>query len=82
MAGDENPGDPGHDGRGFFGTALLAGGSLILLLAGFQQIGGLPFDMPRSWYQYRAVWLGLAVAGIVAGVTLLRPPRGDERDTT
>ena len=82
MTEEEISGDPGQGGRGHFGTVLLVGGGLILLLAGFQQIGGLPFDMPRSWYQYRAVWLGLAVAGIVAGVTLLRPPRGDERDTT
>ena len=82
MSDEENPGDRGEARRAPFGTVLLVGGGLILLLAAFHQIGGLPFDMPRSWYQFRAVWLGLAVAGIVAGVTLMRPPRGDERDTT
>lgn len=79
---DEENGDPRHDRRrGPFGTALLTAGALVLLLAGFQQLGGLPFEMPRSWYQFRAVWIGLGLAGVVAGMTLLRPPRGDERDT-
>ena len=82
MAEDENQNDPRNGPHGPFGTTLLIAGGGILLLAAFHQIGGLPFEMPRSWYQYRAVWLGLGVAGVVAGMRLLRPPRGDERDTT
>lgn len=82
MTEEENQPGPGDPRRGPAGSALLVFGGLILLLAGFDQIGGLPFDMPRSWYQYRAVWLGLGIAAVVTGVTLLRPPRGDERDTT
>ncbi len=82
MTEEEKAEGHGQAGRGPFGTVLLVAGCLILLLAAIHQIGGLPFEMPRSWYQFRAVWLGLAVAGIVAGITLMRPPRGDERDTT
>lgn len=82
MTEEENRTDSGSPRRGPAGSILLVAGGLILLLIAFDQAGGLPFSMPRSWYHYRAIWLGLAVVGIVTGVTLLRPPRGDERDTT
>jgi hypothetical protein len=79
---EENQPGPDDPRRGPAGSILLVLGGLILLLAAFDQAGGLPFGMPRSWYQYRVLWLGLGIAGVVTGVTLLRPPRGDERDTT
>ncbi len=81
MADEENR--DGFDGapRGPFGTALMVAGGTILLLAAFHQIGGLPFDMPRSWYQYRVLWFGMAVASLVAGFVMSAPPKGDERDT-
>ena len=82
MSDDENPYDP-DQGRpqGPWGLLLLGSGGLICLLMGFEEIGGLPFDMPRSWYHYRAIWLGLGVTALVAGFLLQKPPRGDEGDT-
>jgi hypothetical protein len=46
-----------------------------------EAIGGLPFDMPRSWYQFRSLWFGVALVSLVAGFVMLKPPKGDERDT-
>ena len=82
MTEEENQAGSRDPRRGPAGSVLLVFGGLILLLAGFDQVGGLPFDMPQSWYQFRAVWLGLGVAAVVTGVALMRPPPGDERDTT
>ena len=62
------------------GTILLCLGGLIMLLMGAEQIGGLPFNMPVTWYNHRSVWLGLGVAALVSGFFLLTPPKGDERD--
>jgi hypothetical protein len=82
LSDEENPGDPGQAGRGPFGTVLLVVGGLILLAAAFHDIGGLPFWMPPSWYQFPAMWIGLAVVCLIAGFVMLKPPKGDERDTT
>ena len=51
------------------------------ILMALEAIGGLPFDMPRSWYQFRILWFGVAVVSLVAGFVMLKPPKGDERDT-
>jgi hypothetical protein len=37
--------------------------------------------MPRSWYQFRSLWFGVALVSLVAGFVMLKPPKGDERDT-
>lgn len=64
------------------GTLLLVFGGAICLLVAADKLNGLPFEMPRSWYQNRPLWIGMAVAGLVSGILLQRPPRGDEQDTT
>jgi hypothetical protein len=83
MVNKENPETPPHEyGRGSLGTLLLAVGAIVVLLATVDSLGGLPFDMPRSWYLNRGLWVGIGVACLVAGVLVQRPPKGDERDTT
>ncbi|MGC1274362.1 MAG: hypothetical protein WBC44_11700 [Planctomycetaceae bacterium] len=80
--GDEKPTDPDHIGNGPLGTLLLAVGALVCFLATVEGIGGLPFEMPHSWYRDRELWIGAGIAALVAGILIQRPPKGDERDTT
>ena len=81
MIDDENRADPHQSRRGPLGTVLLCLGTLTCLLMMLDEISGLPFSMPRSWYHYRSMWLGLAVAALIGGFLLLTPPKGDEGDT-
>ena len=82
MTEDEKPAAPRETVGNPLGTILLVVGVLICLLATAESLGGLPFDMPRSWYLNRSLWIGLGVACLVAGFLIQRPPKGDERDTT
>ena len=65
-----------------FALIFLGCGALICLLATVDSLGSLPFAMPRSWYVSREIWIGLGIAGLVAGFLLQRPEKGDEYDTT
>ena len=82
MTEDENFTPPDVSGRGPLGMLLLAAGALVCVLATIEKMSGLPFDMPRSWYLDRELWIGAGVAALVAGILIQRPPRGDERDTS
>ncbi len=82
MTEDENSLPPNGTDRGLLGMILLATGALICLLAMFENMGGVPFEMPRSWYLERELWIGVGVAALIAGFLIQRPPPGDERDTT
>ena len=64
-----------------FALSLLSGGCIICLLATIESFGGLPIRMPSSWYIYRPIWLAIGIVAILAGLTLQKPPRGDENDT-
>ena len=82
MKDEEKPGEPHRPVYGALGPGLLAAGVVIFLLIMMESLGGLPFDMPRSWYVNRGLWVGIGVACLIAGVLIQRPPKGDERDTT
>lgn len=59
--------------RGCLGSTALVVGAVLFCLGFVAEAGGdLPFFMPRSWYVNRWLWYVLAVAGIAAGVYLLR----------
>jgi hypothetical protein len=77
----ENSPEPPQTHRSPLGPILLFLGAGLGILMALESIGGLPFDMPRSWYQYRAIWFGAAVACLVAGFVITAPPKGDEWDT-
>lgn len=79
---DEKSTEPDHLGRGPLGMLLLAFGTLVCLLATIDSIDGLPFDMPRSWYLDRPIWIAAGIAALVTGFLIQRPPKGDEQDTT
>jgi len=79
---DEKSTEPGGPDYGLLGMILLAAGALICTLATAESIGGLPFDMPRSWYLHRGLWIAMGIAALGAGFLIQRPPKGDERDTT
>ncbi len=57
------------------GTASLLFGAVISALVLMETTTGLPFQMPRSWYVTRPIWLFLGVAGFVGGYFLLRQRR-------
>ena len=81
MTDDEFSPEPPHSHRSPLGPILLFLGAGLGVLMALEAIGGLPFDMPRSWYQFRSLWFGVALVSLVAGFVMLKPPRGDERDT-
>lgn len=82
MTNNENFTEHVNPSRGPVGVILLAIGGVICFLATIETIGGVPFNMPRSWYLDREIWIGMGVAALIGGFLLQRPPRGDERDTT
>jgi glutaredoxin len=68
---------PSHQGRVTIATACLFGGVAVLMLAMADEVGGLPFSMPRSWYTSRPVWIAIGLIGSVGGAVLLKVPRAE-----
>ncbi len=56
---------------------FLGMGLLGLILA--DRAGGLPVNMPRSWYTDHAVWVGAGLAAFAAGWRLLGDRGGPQR---
>jgi glutaredoxin len=54
------------------GTLALAAGTGLVLMTFADRMGGLPFDMPRSWYAGRPIWYLMIVVCYVGGWALLR----------
>ncbi len=66
-------------GQGGLGSALLLVGAAIAVLAVIDRTSGLPFSMPRTWYNDRTLWYFFALASFLAGVFLQRSPPTESR---
>lgn len=58
-----------HSYLGSLGLTLGVG---ILLLTFMETNGGLPFNMPRSWFVNRSFWYFFGIVSFLAGCMLLR----------
>jgi len=57
------------------GSVLLFGGiGLITLSIIHKSFGGLPFEMPRSWYSHSTLWFVCSLLASLIGGVLLRVP--------
>ena len=57
------------------GSIALAFGVGVFCLAVIEGTGAVPFDLPRSWYVNRSLWLLLGLSAIAAGCAALRGRR-------
>lgn len=57
------------------GTIALVFGALLACLVFADSTGGVPFDMPRTWYTARSLWYLLTLGAFAAAWVLLRGPR-------
>ena len=75
MSDGKNPTNSRPTGFSITGSVLLFGAiALIALSIIHKSFGGLPFEMPRSWYSHPALWFVCSIlAGLIGGV-LLRAP--------
>lgn len=62
------------------GTILLLIGLAILGIAFFDKGGALPFNLPRTWFLHRFLWLGVGAISFLWGCLLLRTPRPKEKN--
>jgi glutaredoxin len=83
-AREPDPEKVGEPSRPVLGSLLLAFGAGLFGLGMIEQLAGLPFWMPRSWFSDRPLWYFVAMACVIGGAVLLRnrqPPR-DWRPST
>ena len=57
------------------GTLLLVTGTVVVALCLMERAGGLPVDMPRSWYTNQPLWFLAGIIAFCAGCLVLRRPR-------
>lgn len=72
MTRDHNADDPATAHRALGGVALYLGLALFGLALVDGMFGGLPFNLPRTWYLHRPLWILFILGLIAAGWKLQR----------
>ncbi len=67
-------------GQGGLGSCLLLAGVAIGIMTFIDQTGGLPFEMPGTWYTMPILWRIFAIGFFLSGVWLLRPAPQEDRN--